>query len=268
MRWRVKIIKLQTENMLPRIIDARQYELTEKDESKPKRTVRIYELSYYIEGGGTIYIDEDSYFIRNGDVRFARPGTVTNSIPSYKCYTILFDFGEDDVIYENQILDKIPDYFHTSGECVHFFEEIIKSNRSTDPAEKLRGNALLMQLIVTLYSSVNYKKACSAVIERSKKYMEENYTEEITLKALGELTGYSHIHIMRLFRQEVGVTPHKWLTEIRINRAKALLAEGNATLEEIAEGCGFSSPSHFKILFKDVTGFTPGAYRKKISLIY
>ena len=264
----MEIIKLQIENMLPRIIDARSYEFIEPIPNKPKRTVNFYELGYYTEGGGTIYVDGEAYSVRSGDVRFTKPGSIANSAPPYRCYTLLFDFGESGVIYENQILDNILPYCRSGGEYAYFFEEIMKSCLSNDPAEKLRGNALLMQLLYALYSDQNSEKVSSGAVQRCKKYMEENYTEEITLQTLGELTGYSHIHIMRLFKREVGVTPHQWLTEIRINHAKAWLSDGNATLEEIAERCGFSSPSHFKILFKNVTGFTPGAYRRNTSRIY
>lgn len=264
----MKNVKLQIEHMLPRIIEARAYQLLDPNIKMPKRTVSVYELGFYIEGGGTIYYNGEAFPVRCGDVRFSVPGSIINSSPKYKCYTLLFDFGKNNVIYENQVLDNIPAYSRGNGEHVHFFEQIIRSYMSNDPAEKLRGNALLMQLLFTLYSSRNSNKASSDAVERCKKYMEDNCKEEITLQKLGDLTGYSHIHIMRLFKKEVGLTPHRWLTEIRIGRAKRLLGDSSATLEEIAEKCGFSSTSHFKTLFKERTGFTPGAYRKNTSRVY
>ena len=87
-------------------------------------------------------------------------------------------------------------------------------------------------------------------------------------KKLGELSSYSHIHILRLFKTETGISPHDWLTNIRINYAKEYLESTNIKISQIADLCGFSSDSHFKILFKKTTGFTPGNYRKNTNQIY
>lgn len=264
----MKNIELPIELMLPRIIDAREYEFLRKMPVKRKRKTYVYELGFYLGGDGTIFIEDEAYPVHYGDIRFSKPGTQLNSVPKYKCYTLVFDFGENNVIYQNQILDNIPPYFSTRGETAHLFEEIIRANRSNDASEKLHANALLMQLIFELFRSLYSKKKYSDAVRICIGYMEENYKEAITLETLGDLSGYSHIHIMRLFRRETGRTPHEWLTEIRINCAKTLLSEGSLSLEEIADECGFRSTSHFKILFKKLCGFTPGTYRKNTSGIY
>ncbi|MBE6965438.1 MAG: helix-turn-helix transcriptional regulator [Ruminococcaceae bacterium] len=264
----MKYVELPIEQMLPRIIDAREFQYRHKNPIKRKRITYVYELGFYLGGDGRIFIEDEAYPVHYGDIRFSKPGTQLNSAPKYKCYTLVFDFGENNVVYENQILDNIPPYFSTRGETAHLFEEIIRCCRSNDASEKLHCNALLMQLIFELFHSLHSKKKYSDAVRLCIGYMEENYKEGITLEKLGELSGYSHIHIMRLFRQETGQTPHEWLTGIRINRAKNLLSDSNLTLEEIADECGFRSPSHFKILFKKLCGFTPGTYRKNTSGIY
>ena len=264
----MKNTELPIELMLPRIIDAREFEFLRTMPVKRKRKTYVYELGFYLGGDGKILIEDEEYPVHYGDIRFSKPGTQLNSEPKYKCYTLVFDFGENNVIYQNQILDNIPPYFSTRGETAHLFEEIIHCCRSNDVSEKLHCNALLMQLIFELFHSLYSKKKYSDAVRVCIGYMEENFRENITLLKLGELSRYSHIHIMRLFRRETGQTPHEWLTEIRINRAKALLSDGSHTLEEIADECGFRSASHFKILFKQLCGFTPGTYRKNTSGIY
>ena len=260
--------ELPIELMLPRIIDAREYEFDRKMPLKRQRKTYVYELGFYLGGDGSIFAEDREYPVHYGDIRFSKPGSRLNSVPKYKCYTLVFDFGENNVIYENQILDNIPEYFSTRGETGRLFEEIIRANSSNDVSEKLHANALLMQLIFELFHSLHSKKKYSDAVRLCIGYMEEYYKDGITLEKLGEMSGYSHIHIMRLFRRETGQTPHEWLTGIRINRAKELLSIGGITLEEIADECGFRSDSHFKILFKKITGLTPGAYRKNTSEIY
>ena len=112
-----------------------------------------------------------------------------------------------------------------------------------------------------IYPEMKYSDAVKNIID----YMEKHYKDSVTLEKLGEITSYSHIHITRLFKKETGQTPHERLTQIRINHARELLITDEKTLEEIAEECGFSSDSHFKILFKKMTGLTPGKYRKTAS---
>ncbi len=261
----MKSIDLPIELMLPRVIDAREFKFERRNPRKRQRIAYVYELGFYLGGDGVIFVNGKEYSIHYGDIRFSKPGTILNSSPPYKCYTLVFDFGENNIIYQNQVLDNIPEYFSTRGETARLFERIIRSNRSNDVSEKLHCNALLMQLIFELFHS---NKKYSEAVRLCIGYMEENYKDAITLEKLGEISGYSHIHTMRLFRKETGQTPHEWLTEIRINRAKELLSTESVTIEEIADECGFRSDSHFKILFKKITGFTPGTYRKNISEIY
>jgi len=66
----------------------------------------------------------------------------------------------------------------------------------------------------------------------------------------------------RAFKAATGSAPHRYLTDRRIGRARALLAEGRLPLAEIAEVCGFSSQPHFTYWFKRLVGTTPGAYRE------
>ena len=110
------------------------------------------------------------------------------------------------------------------------------------------------------------KKYCDAV-RSCIAYIEENYGDKVTLEKLGEVSGYSDLHTMRLFKHDTGRTPHEWLTEIRVNRAKELLSDNSKNIEEVATACGFNSESHYKILFKKTTGMTPGVYRKNARLI-
>ena len=258
---------VSVESMLPRIITVNFYEHMIPISKNPGRTAEIYEISLYLGGSGTIFINDKEYKVHNGDVRFSKPGTKLISSPEYKCYTVYFDFGESNMILRNQILDNIPEYFSTDGATLHLFEKLIHSYQAYEVSQKLYSNAILMQLIFEIYQSAYSEKEYSHPVKICIEYMKNNYKENITLKKLGELSSYSHIHILRLFKTETGITPHDWLTNIRINYAKEYLESTNIKISQIADLCGFSSDSHFKILFKKTTGFTPGNYRKNINQI-
>lgn len=263
----MKSVELPVEAMLPRILWAREFELCETTEKIRGRTSYSYEVGFYLGGNGKLCVNGKGYEINYGDIRFNRPGTHLDSTPSYKCYTINFDFGENSTIYRNQILDNIPEYFSTTGELAKQFETVIKGFASNEVHSKLRANAALMQIIYTAFDTFYSKKKYCDAVRCCIAYIEENYSDKVTLEKLGEFSGYSDLHTMRLFKRDTGRTPHEWLTEIRVNRAKELLSDSSKNIEEIASACGFNSESHFKILFKKITGMTPGVYRKNARLI-
>ena len=70
----------------------------------------------------------------------------------------------------------------------------------------------------------------------------------------------SPFHFARAFKVATGTAPHQYVTNRRIGRAKALIAEGEFPLAVIADKCGFSSQAHFTRWFKQFVGTTPGEY--------
>ena len=95
---------------------------------------------------------------------------------------------------------------------------------------------------------------------RAREAIEAHPERDVGLDDLAALTGLSRFHLLRAFRQEVGVTPHAFVTGRRVARAKRLLA-GEDALTTVALDCGFYDQSHFSRTFKAWTGVTPGQYR-------
>lgn len=84
----------------------------------------------------------------------------------------------------------------------------------------------------------------------------------LALDDLAGAAGLSTFHFARMFKASTGRTPQGFVLHRRIDRARALLAEGRLGLAEIALACGFSGQSHFTARFRAVTGLTPGQYRR------
>jgi len=76
--------------------------------------------------------------------------------------------------------------------------------------------------------------------------------------------GFSPFHYHRLFQRAFGETPHHFLTRLRIDRAKALLAAGELAVTEICWEVGYSSLGSFSTRFKEVTGCSPSDYRRRV----
>lgn len=97
-----------------------------------------------------------------------------------------------------------------------------------------------------------------------KDYVVANIGQNISLKKLAALVGLSEYHFQRNFKAQCGVSPHVWLTSVRIEYAKELMRR-NQSLAEIADACAFSSQSHFSRTFKTYTGMSPGAYIRDLN---
>ncbi|MFW5435824.1 AraC family transcriptional regulator [Paenibacillus apiarius] len=92
-------------------------------------------------------------------------------------------------------------------------------------------------------------------------YIQEHYSETITLESLAESLNYSVPHLSALFKKRTGYSPIDYLIQIRIDRAASLLVETAATLREIAEGVGYRDPYYFSRLFKKYRGVSPDRFR-------
>jgi AraC-like DNA-binding protein len=99
------------------------------------------------------------------------------------------------------------------------------------------------------------------VITQAKAYIDEHYGENIALETLAATVHMSAFHFSRMFRERVGLPPHTYLTQVRINHAKTLLDDGLPPVE-VALATGFAQQSHLNRAFKRIVGVTPGQYRK------
>ena len=94
-----------------------------------------------------------------------------------------------------------------------------------------------------------------------KDFIEDNYLSDITINDLSQISEMSKYYLIRQFEKIHGLSPHKYITNLRVNYAKSLL-KGDKSLSEIALESAFYDQSHFIKCFKEYTGVTPQKYRK------
>ena len=90
--------------------------------------------------------------------------------------------------------------------------------------------------------------------------MQSRYADALPLADLAQDAGLSVRHLIRSFEAATGVTPHRYLTSIRIERARRLLRSGTPPAE-VAAATGFADQAHLTRVFRAAMGTTPGAYR-------
>lgn len=98
-------------------------------------------------------------------------------------------------------------------------------------------------------------------LRRVLDYINDHLDRDISLADLATSIDLSSYHFTRLFKQSIGMAPHQYLIEQRIDAAKRLLATTQSSIADIAYQVGFSSQSHLTTLFRRRVGMTPAAYR-------
>jgi AraC family transcriptional regulator len=100
-------------------------------------------------------------------------------------------------------------------------------------------------------------------LRRVLDYIAANIEGDITLADLAGIAGYSIFHFARKFALAMGVSPHRYISRMRLENAMAQLAAGNLSLTEIALNAQFSSQASFTRAFHRATGMTPGEYQRR-----
>lgn len=121
-------------------------------------------------------------------------------------------------------------------------------------------------LKVSLYrrhEGVETAKSEGRVIHSMTRFMQENTAEDITLASLAERFSLNAQYISQLFRNEIGVGFHAYLTNVRVEKAKKLLLTTGLAISEISAQCGFSDYRVFTKVFKKSEGITPSQYRRE-----
>ena len=97
-------------------------------------------------------------------------------------------------------------------------------------------------------------------IVQAKLFIDSHFSENIDVSNIADEACFSKYHFIRLFKSIYGKTPHHYLTQVRVNKARLLLAEGN-TIMDVCVSIGFDSPTSFTAVFKKVVGKTPSAFQ-------
>jgi AraC family transcriptional regulator len=96
------------------------------------------------------------------------------------------------------------------------------------------------------------------------EYIRENLGDDVSLDALAGIAGLSPNYFVSAFRQATGLTPHRYVTDLRIARACELLHDPRRPITEVSLAVGFSSQSHLTEVFRRTMKTTPAAYRKEV----
>jgi AraC family transcriptional regulator len=139
------------------------------------------------------------------------------------------------------------------------------------PSGKFYGDALITALCAHLLCNYTSKKyqivECRGGLSRSRlklaiEYMHDRIIDNISLPEIAAELNISQYHFCRLFKQSMGVSPHQYIIQKRIEYSQELLLKSNRKIADISLAAGFANQGHFSYHFRKLTGTTPKQYRE------
>jgi AraC family transcriptional regulator len=99
-------------------------------------------------------------------------------------------------------------------------------------------------------------------LRQAVEYIQAHLGEDLSLAEIANELGMSQYYFCRLFKRSTGVSPHQYLMQQRVAKAKHLLKQPERTITSVAMECGFANQSHFAKCFHQSTGLNPKEFRK------
>lgn len=251
------------------------------------------ELFYMEKGTLDMYIEKQTFRLNAGDAIFIPPNLIHSanriSPPDKDCCFYAFVFSE------KMLMDTLPEYCNNYIQPVYsnpisciiplcgsysWQKEIIDSlinifsqrNHSIDTCELLiRGNLLIIwQLLYNNHIKPNNSNISDnnsfPQIQECINYIQENYSENISLDKLARNAGFSTGHFCRLFKNMTGFTPFNYINRIKIAASCELLLNTDKKISEISSLCGYNNISYYNRTFTKIMKETPSGYRKNYVL--
>ena len=236
----------------------------------------FYQLMYIASGEGTVTVSNESLQVKPGDFIFLAPMVehgVDKSKTSMTTYEIKFD------IFDRELEDIARNigvlYYEEDNKIKNLILKIIDECTECRPYYKKSVENFISQIIIYLTRqkslakdneeviSISYE-VHSSIASKIKTYIDFNYSKRVSLVELAETFCVSQSHLCREFTKNFGMSPIKYLNNLRIEKAKELLSISDYSIGEIAYRVGFNDIHYFSRYFHKQEKLSPAGYRKKI----
>ena len=134
---------------------------------------------------------------------------------------------------------------------------------SDSPGRNTMVLACVRQLAVILsrlYDCPTKPREISGMADAAA-FMETHFAEAVPISEVIERSHYSQRHFIRLFSSAYGMTPQRYLLDVRIRHATSMLRDSGLSVTEIAMRCGFGDPNYFSRIFRKYVGSSPSEFR-------
>ncbi|MFV0507120.1 MAG: helix-turn-helix domain-containing protein [Bacteroidales bacterium] len=168
--------------------------------------------------------------------------------------------------YANMGIYSIPINANLNEQLLQIKEHINTETSRFSFHSTLTINSIITQLLSNLPESGWQLASKNHRILQTIYHIEECLNENLENSQLANIAAMSTNAFIRLFTQETGLSPQRYVKEKRIDKACILLHHSNMTIDEIAFSCGFADRYHFSRIFKQITNQSPAKYKKRLMM--
>lgn len=133
-------------------------------------------------------------------------------------------------------------------------------------SQYFRANGILYQIMAQLFSDIGFSEenwGKNSVADEVKFYLDTNYAEKIVLKDVARSFGIHPNYMTRTFHEKFGISPKKYLMDLKLKKACRLLTTTTLSIAVISSSLGFDDQLAFSRIFRKEYGNAPSEYRKK-----
>jgi AraC family transcriptional regulator len=215
----------------------------------------------------------------NGDMIWIVPPGVQHVI-HFNRRASLIHFYMDEVFFRSMVPDApdnmqqrlVPSLLVRDQFLVELAKSLYREAKISNPSELFTQSVATLTAthLVRAYSGhpdslPRYRGGLGPSREKKlRAYIDEHLSHELSLEELARVVDISPNYLISLFRESIGITPHRYVIQRRVDFARQLLARPGLSLLEIAHCCGFQDQSQFTTIFRRNVGVTPGQYKRQI----
>ena len=230
------------------------------------------EILYVAGGAGDAILEGKKFRLAPGDLVVVNPGTLHEERSDAKAplrliFLAIRDFAVPGLPagclsqekyrvlscgeYRYKMDIYLRELLQETSSQIEFYQEISQGLVS----------ALLVLVMRLIRINPEDEAALSQECQKIKEYLDQNFTSPITLDSLSETVYISKHYLSHLFKEQTGVSPIKYLTSKRMEKACELLSETELPVSEVSKAVGYENPLYFSQVFKRIYGISPVKYR-------
>ncbi|WP_338539991.1 helix-turn-helix domain-containing protein [Paenibacillus tundrae] len=254
-----------------------------------KHFIETYMLIFVVSGQGWLRIDGNFVELHSGGLYIGFPGQLVeanvHSLDEYGVYHMSFDVmftREQDRVVALDRMKQLLRY-EVNGEltslspvvvgelCQMIYQFILDK----DGLQRYYGQIRFQELMYTIFSDgvLAAENEQALPVEQVKVYLEQNYTNKLSIQELAAVARMSSRHFMRVFKKRYGCSAMDYLTSYRIKQAQMLMRnDHNYRLKDVASYVGYQDESYFRRKFKQISGIPPAAFlrnsKQKIAAVH
>lgn len=232
-----------------------------------------YLIHFVLRGKGMYRTAQRSFFLEGGQAFLIRPGETTyyeadTSLP-WEYSWLAFDGPEAERLLSVYGLDREPICcFQPVARAESFFRQAVCGFESGHfrPETMIGWFYLIFSCIIPPAPVPAPELPGEILYLRSAlSYIHNNFSYPITVSDIAQFVGIDRTYLYRIFRSQMGKSPKEYLTDYRLETARAMLRKKQYSVTEVAFSCGFHDSSSFCKAFRKSSGISPLAYGKESS---